>query len=131
MRNGSGIPINTAGKLDPVLREFMTDAAYDPYREQGLHVHREDPADEAGLLRPAPRHQDARCVALFGTAGHAGGRGLDSRRRTAEEENLYYNNKIMNYFGDSFHVTDAGLQLHWTYETYEDATKAGKPDRGW
>src|SRR5271163_739221 len=31
VRNGSGIPINTAGTLDVALQEFMTGAPYNPY----------------------------------------------------------------------------------------------------
>ena len=31
VRNGSGIPINTAGTLDVALQEFMTGAEYNPY----------------------------------------------------------------------------------------------------
>jgi hypothetical protein len=31
VRNGSGVPINTAGKLDGALHEFMTGAEYNPY----------------------------------------------------------------------------------------------------
>ncbi len=30
VRNGSGIPINTEGKLDELLREFMKDGEYEP-----------------------------------------------------------------------------------------------------
>ena len=32
-----------------------------------------------------------------------------------QEDNLYYNNKVMNYFGDSFHVTTPGNKYSWTY----------------
>ena len=29
---------------------------------------------------------------------------------------LYYNNKIMNFYGDSFHITTPGYNYTWTYE---------------
>jgi hypothetical protein len=31
VRNGSGIPINTQGTLDPALQEFMSGGVYTPY----------------------------------------------------------------------------------------------------
>ena len=37
--------------------------------------------------------------------------------RTVQAEDLYYNNKIMNFYGDSFHVTTPGYNYAWNYET--------------
>ena len=34
VRNGSGVPINTAGKLDEALQEFMTDGRIQPLRSR-------------------------------------------------------------------------------------------------
>ena len=53
VRNGSGIPINTTGTLDPELqapKEFMTAAAYNPYAGQGLYLHGANTPHEAGLF---------------------------------------------------------------------------------
>src|SRR5205823_1064792 len=37
--------------------------------------------------------------------------------KTVQAEDLYYNNKIMNFYGDSFHVTAPGYNYVWNYET--------------
>jgi hypothetical protein len=37
--------------------------------------------------------------------------------RSVQAEDLYYNNKIMNFYGDSFHVTRPGYNYVWNYET--------------
>ncbi len=44
-------------------------------------------------------------VALFGAAVATPAALVAPPRTMTADENLYYNNKVMNYFGDSFHVT--------------------------
>jgi len=114
VRNGSGIPINTAGKLDKVLQEFMTDGVYNPYPVKDYTF--------TGQIRPMKlvffdlrrdtRQLDASRYAeplSFPAAVIA-----QSAGKVAAAE-VYYNNKIMNYYGDSFHVTTPGYNYVWTY----------------
>ena len=119
VRNGSGIPINTEGKLDALLREFMKDTAYEP--SVGPNGQKKD-YTFTGQIRPMK-------LVFFDL--HRDARALDASRyseplatpeavvapgpRKNEDDNLYYNNKVMNYFGDSFHVTTAGNKYSWTY----------------
>ena len=93
----------------------MTARRVQPLRpEQGLHVHRADPPDEAGLLRPASATRRARCVALSRSRSSFPASLLASPPRTVQAEDIYYNNKIMNFYGDSFHVTAPGYSYTWT-----------------
>ena len=115
VRNGSGIPINTSGKLDASLQEFMTGAEYNP-----------SPAEDytfSGQIRPMK-------LVFFDLRRNTS--GLDASRyseplsfapnlvahppRTVDAADFYYNNRIMNFHGDSFHVTTPGYTYAWSYE---------------
>ncbi len=118
MRNGSGIPINTAGSLDTALQEFMTGAAYNPYPVKDYTF--------TGQIRPMK-------LVFFDLQRDT--TRLDSSRyseplafpatliahppRTVQASDLYYDNKIMNFYGDSFHVTTPGYNYAWNYEPRE------------
>lgn len=122
VRNGSGIPINTEGKLDLLLREFMKDGPYVP--SVGPNGTTKKDYTFTGEIRPMK-------LVFFDL--HRNTSTLDSSRyseplatpealapirrgRVQEsEDKLYYNNKVMNYFGDSFHVTTPGNKYAWTY----------------
>src|SRR5262249_20147728 len=118
VRNGSGVPINTAGKLDLRLQEFMTDGVYTPYKAKDYTF--------TGAIRPMK-------LVFFDlqrdTSGLDGSRYSEplafpetlverlQRRGDPRADDLYYNNKIMNFYGDSFHVTITGDYTYtWSYE---------------
>jgi CxxC motif-containing protein (DUF1111 family) len=116
VRNGSGVPINTAGKLDAALQEFMNGGEYNPYPVKDYTF--------TGQIRPMK-------LVFFDLRRDTS--GLDSSRyseplafaanlvahppRNVQPDDLYYNNKIMNFYGDSFHVTTSGYNYVWNYET--------------
>ena len=114
VRNGSGVPINTAGKLDPALQEFMTAGVYNPYPVPDYTF--------TGQIRPMK-------LVFFDLQRDT--TGLDASRyseplafpvklklpKGVDAANLYYNNKIMNFYGDSFPVTTPGHNYVWNYET--------------
>jgi CxxC motif-containing protein (DUF1111 family) len=121
VRNGSGIPINTEGKLDALLREFMKDGAYEPSVGSKNYTF-------TGQIRPMKLvffDMRRNTKALDGSRYSeplATPEALAPPRRGQVEEredNLYYNNKVMNYFGDSFHGTTPGHRYSWTYAEIE------------
>lgn len=115
VRNGSGVPINTAGKLDPALQEFMTAAEYNPYPVKDYTF--------TGQIRPmklvffdlkrdttrldSSRYSEPLAFPTFLRGGVP---------RTFPADDMYYNNKVMNFYGDSFHVTTPGYGYDWSYE---------------
>ncbi len=107
VRNGSGVPINQDYKLDAKLREFMKDAKYVPYANNGVKDY-----TFTGVIRPMK-------LVFF---------DLKSRRAPTSRDSLaaddsYYNNAVMNYYGDSFHVTPPGATAVFNYNWYyEDAS---------
>lgn len=122
VRNGSGVPINTEGVLDPKLGKYNP-GKYNPYFVRDYTF--------TGEIRPmklvffdlqratagldASRYSEPlsfpkrllRDVARLAPRG-----GL-----TGREQDVYYRNKIMNFYGDSFHVTTPGYGYTWKYET--------------
>ena len=109
VRNGSGVPINTPARWTPCCRRVHDGTAtYNPTVNEGLHLHRGDPSDEAGLLRPAAQQRPHGRLALFGAACVHPAHARCSRRARYRSTDLYYNNTIMNFYGDSFHVTTPG-----------------------
>ena len=112
VRNGSGVPINTAGKLDPALQEFMTAGVYNPYPVPDYTF--------TGQIRPMK-------LVFFDLQRDT--TGLDASRyseplafpvklklpKGVDAADLYYNNKIMNFYGDSFHVTRPDYNYDWNY----------------
>ena len=126
VRNGSGIPINTQFKLDPLQKEFMdVDQSYSPY---GMKDKKPEAKDYTftGEIRPmklvffdlnrdttrmdASRYSEP----LSFSAGQ-----IQGASRTMGPDDFYYNNTIMNFYGDSFHVTTPGYRYTWTYTDAE------------
>ena len=115
VRNGSGVPINTAGKLDGALQEFMTAGAYNPYPVKDYTF--------TGQIRPMKlvffdlRRDTTRLDSSRYSEPLSFPARLRARpTRTVSAADLYYNNKVMNYHGDSFHATTPDNRFDWTYE---------------
>jgi CxxC motif-containing protein (DUF1111 family) len=114
VRNGSGIPINKDNTLDQALQTFMTGSEYTPYKVKDYSF--------TGKIRPMKlvffdlKRDAARVDAsrysepLQSVIGQAP-RGADP----------YYNSKVMNFYGDSFHVTKSGYEVKWTYKKITDS----------
>lgn len=116
VRNGSGVPINTAGKLDAALQEFMTGEAYNPYPVKDYTF--------TGQIRPMKlvffdlHRVESRLDPSVYSEPLAFPMALVTHPATAiQARDLYYDNKIMNFYGDSFHVTRPGYNYVWNYET--------------
>lgn len=115
VRNGSGVPINTLNTLDARLQEFMTDKPYNPYNPVKDYTF-------TGQIRPMKLvFFDLRRATLRTNASHYSEPlaftplTLAQPPRTAQLTDLYYNNAIMNFYGDSFHVTTPGNSYKWSY----------------
>jgi hypothetical protein len=130
VRNGSGIPINTAFTL-PVdgtnkpIHQFMTPGIY---QAGGVQAPSGAPSDHAtdytftGQIRPMklvffdlkrstpPNDDSVYSKPLAFSADQAA-----QARSAAQAANLYYQNTIMNFYGDSFHVTRPGYNYSWRY----------------
>jgi hypothetical protein len=125
VRNGSGIPTRPDGTLDPALQGFMTSAAYDAGGQ--IISPKRDAKDYTftGILRPMK-------LEFFDLK-----RPLDSNDQsdyakpqvvqqpgapTSDDNDPYYFNKIMNFYGDSFHVAKPDntnypvYGFDWNYE---------------
>ena len=114
VRNGSGVPINTVATLDPKLQD-MTTEVYNPSKDNDYTF--------TGAIRPMKL--------VFFDLGRSTVRADASRYSEplaftpltllqpprAQAGELYYTNPIMNYYGDSFHVTTAGNGYTWSYGT--------------
>jgi CxxC motif-containing protein (DUF1111 family) len=122
VRNGSGVPINTAYKLDPALQEFMSNSKYVPHANNGVKDY-----TFTGEIRPMKlvffdlQPNMARLSSSrYSQPLVASADALTNAPRTVGVNDLYYNNKIMNYYGDSFHVTPPGaaavFDYAWNYE---------------
>jgi Di-haem oxidoreductase, putative peroxidase len=120
VRNGSGIPIKPGTKMLDVFLQgppgcqgdscFMTAGAYDPYLNKRMDY------TFTGTIQPMK-------LVFF-----------DLKRRTSPIDpsvydkplgpfsGLYYSSKIMNYYGDSFHVTQGGYDYSWDYGTIPTGT---------
>ena len=115
VRNGSGVPINTEGKLDVALREFMTKEVYNPYFVKDYTF--------TGQIRPMKlvffdllRDVREGGASIYSEPLAFPESVVEDPPNTAEAEDFYYNNKIMNFYGDSFHVTRPGYGYAWSYE---------------
>ncbi len=107
LRNGSGVPINTQYKLDPVMtKEYMADTTYIPYANGNA-------ADIdytfTGVIRPMKlvffdlQQEGSRpSTSTYSKPVNASDTALAAAPRTVK---TYYNNKVMNFYGDSFHVS--------------------------
>jgi hypothetical protein len=131
VRNGSGIPINTELKL-PVdgenkpIQRFMTDKVY----QAGGVSAPSGPATDytfTGQIQPmklvffdlkrptSPTDDSVYSSPLAFSADQAA-----QARSAAQTANLYYNSTIMNFYGDSFHVTRPGYNYIWSYGPADD-----------
>lgn len=115
VRNGSGIPIKPAGTLDTALQEFMTAGAYDPYRVKDYTF--------TGQIRPMKLvfFDLGRDTSLLDASRYSEPLALPTRLTALPSTatsiaDLYYRNKVMNYHGDSFHLSTPGNGFDWTYE---------------
>ena len=116
VRNGSGIPINTQGKLDKQLQEFMKDEQYNPYPTKDYTF--------TGQIHPMK-------LVFFdlkrSTVREDGSEYSEPKAFTPltllspprNSHDLYYSNAIMNFHGDSFHVTQ-GNSYQWSYVPASD-----------
>ena len=114
LRNGSGIPINTAGTLDATLQQFMTAAAYNPYVVKDYTF--------TGQIRPMKlvffdlkRVTSSINNSVYSEPLAFSANLVAQSQSVGQTANLYYNNKIMNFYGDSFHVTRPGYNYSWNY----------------
>jgi CxxC motif-containing protein (DUF1111 family) len=115
VRNGSGVPINTVGKLDGALQEFMAGREYNPYPVKDYTF--------TGQIRPmklvffdlhrAINHLDP---SVYSEPLAFPAALIAHPASAVEARDLYYDNKIMNFYGDSFHVTRPGYGYVWNYE---------------
>jgi hypothetical protein len=115
VRNGSGVPINTAGKLDAALQEFMTGETYNPYPVKDYTF--------TGHIRPMKLvfFDLQRVTSRLDSSVYAKPLPFPLRRieqppTTGQSGARYYNNKIMNFYGDSFHVKTPEYNYDWEYE---------------
>jgi CxxC motif-containing protein (DUF1111 family) len=121
VRNGSGIPINTTSMLDVALQGcqgpdnsppcFMTAGVYSPYVKGKDYTF-------TGEIKPMKLvfFDLARAASTMSTIDDS----VYSKPLTLSPAGpgpaaLYYNNKIMNFYGDSFHVTRPGYNYAWSY----------------
>ena len=114
LRNGSGVPIKQGGKLDKVLQDWgMTANAYNPNVNNDYTF--------TGVVRPMKlvffdlgRSTARASASTYSTPLAFTPLTLLQPPRTVQASALYYDNAIMNYYGDSFHVT-AGNSYTWDY----------------
>ena len=115
VRNGSGVPINTDLKLDKALQaKGMTDAEYSPYKEIDYTF--------TGKIKPMKLvFFDLNSDTQIDSSRYSEPLAFDSEvtedaKIDQSLDDLYYNNKIMNFYGDSFHVTTPGYDYQWSYK---------------
>src|SRR5262249_22669108 len=111
VRNGSGIPITTAGTLDATLQfplGFMTSAAYNPYNNGKDYTFTGQiwPMKLVffDLNRVTSRIDDS----VYAKPLAFSASQVAQAPRAVKTAILLYQNKIMNFYGDSFHVTKSG-----------------------
>ena len=113
--------------MDPVLQGFMSGSKYIPYGNNG----KDDTF--TGEIRPMklvffdlqPNIAQLDDSSSYSQPLVASADALAHAPRTVGPNDLYYNNKIMNYYGDSFHVTPretpAVFDYAWNYEDASDS----------
>ncbi len=126
VRNGSGVPIKPSkdpagGTLDPALQEFMTAGPYNPVKVQDytftgqiqpmklvfFDLKRKTEGLDASRYSEPLSFPPSFALVPLRPSRPRGGAGDDDR---------YYNNKIMNFYGDSFHVTKpSDYGYDWSY----------------
>ena len=113
VRNGSGVPIKPDGMLDKVLQKFMTSGVYKPVPDYTFTGQiRSMKLVFFDLRRDTTRLDSSRFSEPLAFAPIM----RANAPRTAQADDLYYNSKIMNFYGDSFHATTPGYSYDWTYE---------------
>ena len=115
VRNGSGIPINPTRTLDAALQEFMTGAVYNPYPVKDYTFTGQIQPMKLvffDLQRPTSSLDDSVYSKPLSFSPSLLAR---NKKGTAVQSPYYYNNKIMNFYGDSFHVTRPGYSYNWYY----------------
>jgi hypothetical protein len=131
VRNGSGIPINPGGTLDAALQTFMTGGTYNA---GGKEVN--GPADYTftGQIRPMKLvffdlKRFTSPLLLFTSRFDdsvyskplAASQAAQQDPTAVQPANSYYKNTIMNFYGDSFHVSKpgnsnyVGYNFSWNY----------------
>jgi hypothetical protein len=118
VRNGSGIPINTAGTLDAALQDFMTSAAYNPSLPVVDYTF-------TGQIRPMKLvfFDLQRVTSSIDDSVYSKPQVPQNPSAVQSGNDPYYYNKIMNFYGDSFHVAKPGNN------NYRFTTLPGPMDR--
>jgi hypothetical protein len=118
VRNGSGIPINTESKLDVAFQDFTTAAKYNPYPVKDYTFTGQILPMKLvffDLKRVTSRINDSVYSEPLAFSASA------QQAPSAVTTDLYYNNKIMNFYRDSFHVAKSGnpnypiYNFNWSY----------------
>jgi CxxC motif-containing protein (DUF1111 family) len=129
VRNGSGIPINGKKQLDPLIQQqYMTTGAY--------NARFTDDYTFTGTIRPMK-------LVFFDLKRDTSRERLDASRyseplafpaavvqkplRNYQPDDLYYNSKIMNYYGDAFHFKEGVTEYDWAFRK-ADANRMVVPD---
>jgi hypothetical protein len=133
VRNGSGIPINAAGTLavdgsNNPIQQFMNAAAYDAGGVKTLSGNPSDAATDytfTGQTRPMKvvffdlqRNTTRNDDSVYSKPLAFSANQVAQARGAVNSANLYYKNTIMNFYGDSFHVTRPGYGMvgnGWNY----------------
>jgi CxxC motif-containing protein (DUF1111 family) len=121
VRNGSGVPINTNEALDPKLQTFMKGDKYQPYDPNAKDytftgVIRPMKLVFFDLKRPTSDLDGSRYSEPLASPVTPVLRRTQHADGPAAVNDLYYNNKIMNFYGDSFHVSPPDYNYVWNYE---------------
>lgn len=120
VRNGSGVPINPAGSLDVTQQEFMSGAPYNPAPVKDYTF--------TGQIRPMKLvfFDLSRDTSTLDASRYSEPLAFLARLRSSLPTAttlaaLYYGNKVMNYFGDSFHSTTPGNRFSWSFKPADAA----------
>src|SRR5205814_4037844 len=130
VRNGSGVPINTAKRLDAAIlsQGFMKDADYATLTDYTFTgqirpmkivffdlKRRMTGLDSSRYSEPLSFPPSFALVPLRPPRG-PGAANDDLRSPGEGDDDRYYNNKIMNFYGDTFHVTKpSDYSYSWSY----------------
>ena len=119
LRNGSGVPINGKKQLDPMIQlQYMTIGEYNARFTPDYTF--------TGTIRPMK-------LVFFDLKRDTSRERLDASRyseplafpaaviqkplRSYQSDDLYYNSKVMNYYGDSFHFKKDVTEHDWSFKT--------------
>jgi CxxC motif-containing protein (DUF1111 family) len=116
LRNGSGVPISPGLTLDTKLQTYMQGGTYDPTATKDYTFTGQIRPMKLvffDLHRPTARVDASRYSEPLAFAANV----VAHPPRTVQSDDLYYSSKIMNFYGDSFHVTKSPNTYSWSYET--------------